>query len=421
MPQYDKGIEHYNKREYNEAIAAFDAAIALGLPHSEVYYFWRGAAHYQKSTQTVKDWRRPNKEELELALTDFDEALRLRPDYPQVYLWKAPTHRLINSKQVTGVENYDREIAAQEKIIADYDRVINDQPDLAWLYVERAKAFGGRAFSVSHKALDQIMRSRQRVEGFRGVWEEARRAAGGPDYQLAIRDYDQAIRLQFDHHQAYAGRASIYLDLGNTEQAIADYKQAIKYNPGEYMYYINLATLYRTGKDYAEGVAISTAGIEHTSHFSLYNMRAHLYTLMGEYENAALDYDEVIRQQPKDNPSFAAYNYEERANAYYHVGRYEDALSDLDIVIKTKRPRPPDDFEIDSVKPSPLPELYRSMARPNTYLLQGRCCKALGERKKAIAALHTALEMNRHDRSFYEEVRQEFEELGEEPPSRDPR
>jgi tetratricopeptide (TPR) repeat protein len=51
------------------------------------------------------------------------------------------------------------------------------------------------------------------------------------DYQLAIDDYNQAIRLNPDYTEAYYNRGIAYFNLGHYQLAIDDYNQAIRLNP----------------------------------------------------------------------------------------------------------------------------------------------------------------------------------------------
>ncbi|PZV22794.1 MAG: hypothetical protein DCF12_20155, partial [Snowella sp.] len=51
------------------------------------------------------------------------------------------------------------------------------------------------------------------------------------DYQGAIADYNQAIKLNPDYALAYCNRGNSKVNLGDYQGAIADYNQAIKLNP----------------------------------------------------------------------------------------------------------------------------------------------------------------------------------------------
>src|SRR5580700_8435230 len=51
------------------------------------------------------------------------------------------------------------------------------------------------------------------------------------DYESAIADYDQAIRLKPDYPEAYNGRGIAHDDKAEYDRAIADYDQAIRLKP----------------------------------------------------------------------------------------------------------------------------------------------------------------------------------------------
>ena len=64
-------------------------------------------------------------------------------------------------------------------------------------------------------------------------------------YEEAIADCDEAIRLNPEHAYAYKNRGRVKHSLGQHEEAVADYKEAIRIQP-------DLAeTLYSRGKDKA--------------------------------------------------------------------------------------------------------------------------------------------------------------------------
>ena len=91
------------------------------------------------------------------AIQDYDEALRLKPDYTLAYANRGYAYLI--------KDQYDR-------AIQDYDEALRLQPDYAKAYYNR-----GNAYQYKEQ------------------------------YDQAIRDYDKAIRLQPDYAMAYNGKA----------------------------------------------------------------------------------------------------------------------------------------------------------------------------------------------------------------------
>ena len=68
-------------------------------------------------------------------------------------------------------------------------------------------------------------------------------------YDRAIEDYNQAIRLRPDDAGAFNNRGSIYEARGRNDFALQDYEEAIRLKPDHANALNNLAWLYATDKD----------------------------------------------------------------------------------------------------------------------------------------------------------------------------
>ncbi len=86
------------------------------------------------------------------------------------------------------------------------------------------------------------------------------------DYDLAIADFTQAIRLSADYAGAYAGRCLAHLNKGENEQALADCNEAIQLDP-----------------KYAVA----------------YNNREFYFLKLGQVDSAIADYDNSLKLDPK--------------------------------------------------------------------------------------------------------------------------
>jgi len=74
------------------------------------------------------------------------------------------------------------------------------------------------------------------------------------NYDRAIADYNQAIRLDPAFDVAYTNRGNAYYMKNAYDTAIADYNQAIRLKPKHAPYYINRGNAYFEKKDYDRAI-----------------------------------------------------------------------------------------------------------------------------------------------------------------------
>ncbi|MGB0386524.1 MAG: protein kinase domain-containing protein [Ardenticatenaceae bacterium] len=144
-----RGIEFYQQKAYQQAIAQFtkalrqDPAYPTSLDRCVQAYFSRGQAYYQLA-------------EYALAIADYDNALRVQPNYTAVSYWRGRANSEIN--QI-------------DQAIRDFDNALHLNPNYTAAYFQRG---------------------------------QAQHAAGRLD--LAIRDYDAALRTNPNHTKAKTAR-----------------------------------------------------------------------------------------------------------------------------------------------------------------------------------------------------------------------
>ena len=133
-----------------------------------------------------------NQERYEDAIADYDEAIRLKPDYLDA---------LINRGGVK-----DTFLGRHAEAIADYDEAIRLDPGNAQAFYNRGVA------KTNHER-----------------------------YEDAIADYDEAIRLDPNYVDALNNRDGLKDALGRHAEAIADYDEAIRLDPGNAQAFYNPA------------------------------------------------------------------------------------------------------------------------------------------------------------------------------------
>src|SRR5262245_2482121 len=151
----------------------------------------------------ARAWR--ERDRLDEALKDYDEALRLYPLQPS---WLRGRGAVFEDKKEF------------ERAVRDYTESIRLNPRDARTFLDRGLAYKGL------KALDK-----------------------------AAADYTEAIRLDPNWAPAYYNRANLWRDRKEFDKAVADYTAAIRLDSEDPDAYFNRANIYRSRREYAKAVA----------------------------------------------------------------------------------------------------------------------------------------------------------------------
>jgi tetratricopeptide (TPR) repeat protein len=128
------------------------------------------------------------------------------------------------------------------------------------------------------------------------------------DYQRAIADFDEAIKLDPEFIEAFTDRGIAYFRQGQVDRAIADYDQAIK------LRYFDVAALTSRGQAYQSKGDYDGAIKDYNVIISMYparvsasafRERGDAYRAKGEYDRAIQDYDEAIKANPRSSDAMA--------------------------------------------------------------------------------------------------------------------
>lgn len=422
------GNKLWRLRRYQEAYEAFTRATEIE-PQSFEAWYGRGLAlvgdkdnvsdeNWQKSIEDftrAKDidpksdiaWRQIGDSywysgEYQQALAAFQEAIALNPDDFILYNWMAQAYlelgrysealdavnqsiALLEERGVELAENYWRRAITRSYLkdytgaIADVDKAIEINPDLAILYRSRANFRSEQDNYDTEKVLADYNQSIQLSPN-----EPTAYAHRGAFYaQIGKReefkqDFDKAISLDPVNARIYSQRGDAYYSLRETQQAYADYTEAIRLAPEEaYEYYASRGNARRRNGDFEGAIQDYTEALKFRSNYVIaYRGRGYAYAQLGDATKAFQDLDKVVELTPEDS-----WIYTWRGDAYFALGDKEAGKKEYETAISKS-----------------------SELAPNFYKIRGDRLKNLDDYQGAISDYQAAISLDPENHSYHNKL-----------------
>jgi tetratricopeptide (TPR) repeat protein len=128
----------------------------------------------------------------------------------------------------------------------------------------------------------------------------------------------------------YVNRGTAYYNKGDYDRAIHDYDQTIRLNPNDVPAYYSRGLAYKKKRDYDRAVQDFDEAIRLNPNYErAYYDRGNAYLDKDEYDRAVQEFDEAIRLSPND-----AYAYNNRGIAYERKGGYDQAIQNYNQAIR---------------------------------------------------------------------------------------
>jgi tetratricopeptide (TPR) repeat protein len=204
------GRKAARKGGYSAMIAAQTAVIDFDPNNADAYY-WRGQLYMTLAGEYA--WPHAIRRICRKAIADFDEAVRLAPDFSAAYVSR------VNALGAMG---------QLQQAVTDYTAAIQLDPNNAFAYCARATAYNGLyrydrsipdADAAIRLAPDLYLGYDARGYGF---WHRGNATGTRADYEQAVSDFTEALRLNPAAVDCYMGRAQVYWALGEAVNAAAD-------------------------------------------------------------------------------------------------------------------------------------------------------------------------------------------------------
>lgn len=293
--QFWLAIVCFEAGDVGQAETFFDEALKIRPQYAEVYYM-RGVMREKNGS-------------INGAVKDYTSAIEIKPFYYAPYNNRGAVK--LNAKDFSGaIDDFNSAILFNPNLppalmnrgvakdmtgdlngaIADYDAVIKlGDFDMAYFNRARARIQKGDP-NGALKDFDKSIEMNPdyvKYKLFRGNLRDSLE-----DYSGAIEDYNAVTALDKNNFDAYCNRAGSKAKKGDFSGAVEDSDKAIELNPDDAQVYSNRG-----------GAKLG----------------------MGDFDGAIVDFGTAIRLDPGGAPAF--FN---RGLAFYNAGRYEESLADFE-------------------------------------------------------------------------------------------
>lgn len=349
----DKGFRALERDEPEVAFAAFHAVLQ-GTEKREEAYFGRGRAYLQKRDHVS-------------AMKDFDEALKLKKNYPLARAYRAEAW-----------------IAQRDfsEAIADCDAALQEEKRLAVAFAHRGRARARQcAYDLALLDCDEALRLDANLVAayLDRAWVRHQRTfliREKGDIDRARADCDAALKRKPKLAAAYAMRALVEWGKGNYQSALADCKQATDIDAKLALAHAVRGRALVELKKFDEALEACQRAVDLDPQLGIaYDFRGDVFLAKRDYPRAIQDYKEFARLEPKN--AIAA---DDLGRAYYEMALATPLLAGANLATSV------DHF----TKAVTLEPRFAS-----AYLGRGQALQKRAKSTEALADFNKALEIDR--------------------------
>ena len=329
-----------------------------------------------------------NKNNHDLAFKLFTEAIELNPNLATAYKARG---------KILSWNDYKQEAFKDFQKVAELNPTDDEIYDLIGQFYFSSKDYS-KALENYNKAIElnpnkaDYYRTRAFIYSYNLV-----------NLEQALADYSKIIELN-QSETAYSDRGNLYKRLKNYDAAIDDYNQALRIDPNNNFLYVSLALAYDDLKDYGKAVECYTKAINLGGGGLYYHWRGETYEKLNDNKKATADYKSAVEaftkeiaEEPLDED-----NYEYRARVYMKLKDYKQAIQDFNSYLMID----PSDYAYNNRGEcyTEMGDYEAALADFNkaieldpkyavAYYNRGKCYEAMGEQNQAQADFDKAKEL----------------------------
>ncbi len=166
------------------------------------------------------------------AITDYNNALAINPDYAWAYAGRAETKRWL--------EQYD-------EAIADFNKATDLEPEFVWAIAGRAQT--RHQLKQYEEAIKDFTHAVELNPGY--AWAVAERGKTYQKmgkYENALADFNKTLELDPNYHWALADRGETYRLMGDATKATEDFEKALANNPNDALTHRRLERVLKSSR-----------------------------------------------------------------------------------------------------------------------------------------------------------------------------
>jgi tetratricopeptide (TPR) repeat protein len=298
----NRGLALHGLRRFEEALAAYDRALALRPNYAEALF---------NRAVTLQALAR-----FEEALATYGRALALRPDHVEALCNRGVVLEKLG-RFAEALTSYDRALAARPTFV----EALGNRGNALAALGRRAEALASydRALEVRPDHAE-VLSNRGNTLRDLGRREEA------------LASYDRALAAHPEHVEAQFNRAGVLHDLGRLDEALASYERALEARPDLVKALFNCGVLLQGFKRREEALAMYERALNaRPDHAEALCNRGVVLHELGRLDAALDGYERALALRP--DYAEALLN---RGNARKALQRFADALESYDGALKAR-------------------------------------------------------------------------------------